>query len=196
MKIFKRIAAALATVALAVLPLATSRAAEQVAMESRVNVANVTSGDTQYQKSVNAKTDDVVKVELWYHNKENADSGKVANNVKVKIDLPTAQGKTQTITSTVSADNASATTDNAVVNATLANANLEYVPGSAMWRHNTGTNEAPNWVTQPISDNVVKGGVTLGNENPCFNFEATVTILARVKASAVSVTKQVRVLGC
>ncbi len=174
---------------------AVSAAAGQVAIEARTAVANQTAGDTTYKKSVSAKTDEVVKVQIWYHNKEEANSNKVAENLKVKIDLPTAAGKAQVVKGTVSSDNSNTVVDTANVNLALDQSQLEYIPGSAQWRHNTGTNEAPNWVTDKISDQVVNGGIVLGNEKPCFNFEANVTVLARVKTPAVSVTKQVRVLG-
>lgn len=172
-----------------------AQAASSVTIEGRTAVANVTAGDTVYNKAVNAKTDEVVKVQIWYHNKEEATSGKVANNLKVKIDLPTAAGKAQAIKGTISSDNSNTVVDTANVNLALDQSRLEYIPGSAQWRHNSGTNEAPNWVTQNINDSVVGTGVVLENGKPCFNFEANVTILARVKTDAVSITKQVRIAG-
>lgn len=193
MKLFKKLALSLVALTTAAMPL-VANAADSVAIESQVNVANVTQ-NTQYAKSTSAKVDEVVKVQVWYHNRENADSGKVANNLNVKIGLPTAQGTTQTVTSTVSATNSNTVNDSATVNLSIPNASLAYIPGSAQWRHNIGTNAAPNYVTTTISDDVVKTGVNLGDEQPCFNFEATVTVLARVVASEVSITKQVRVLG-
>lgn len=194
MKIALKLRNLIAAVALVAVP-AVATAAGQVAIESRTAVANVTAGDTTYSKAVNAKTDEVVKVQIWYHNKEEANSGKVANNLKVKVDLPTAPGKAQKVTGTVSADNANTVVDTANVNLDLDQSRLEYIPGSAVWRHNKGTNEAPNWVTEKISDQVVGTGIVLENAQPCFNFEANVTVLARVKTDAVSITKQVRIAG-
>ncbi len=194
MKIALKLRNLIAAVALVAVP-AAATAAGQVAIEGRTAVANVTAGDTTYSKAVNAKTDEVVKVQIWYHNKEEANSGKTANNLKVKVDLPTAAGKSQQVKGTISADNANTVTDTANVNLALDQSRLEYIPGSAVWRHNKGTNEAPNWVTEKISDQVVGTGITLENAQPCFNFEANVTVLARVKTDAVSITKQVRVAG-
>ncbi len=193
MNLAKKFMAGFATFLVLLTPLSAS--ASSVQIESAAMIGNVTAGDTQYHKSVNAKVDEVVKIQVWYHNKENADSGKVAQNLKVKIDVPTKAGKSQVFTSTTSADNANTVVDTATANLSLDNAHLEYIPGSAMWRHNKGTNDAPNWVTDKISDQVTNGGVVLENEQPCFNFEATVTILARVKASGLSVVKQVRKVG-
>lgn len=190
----KRIVVAASAVLMALMPLAT-RAADAVQIESVLQVGNVTT-NADYAKSTNAKPDDVVKFEVTYHNREASDSGKVAQNVKVKVDMPTAPGKVQTVTSTVAADNSNTVVDTATVNLTLDNARLEYVPGSAKWRHNTGTNEAPNWVTEDLGtrgDQVLAGGLVLENEKPCFNFAATVTFLARVRVSTVSIVKQVRV---
>lgn len=198
MKLFKRIATATAAIALAILPVATVFASPvpvATRIESTANVANVTSGATTYTKSTNAKVDDVVKVQVWYHNREEATSGRIANSLKTKINLPTAKGKTQTVTSTVSGTNTNTVVDTTTINLSLADAYLEYIPGSAVWRHNAGTNTAVNYVNTPVSDSIITTGVVLENAKPCFNFEATVTILARVRASAVSVTKKVRKAG-
>ncbi len=191
---FKKVTAFLAALAMAALPFAGS-AASTVQIESRVNVRNTTT-NTNYAKATSAKVDDVVAVEVWYHNREDANSGKIANNLKVKIDVPSAAGASQTITSHVSAANSNSVTDTAKVNLSLASANLEYIPGSAQWRHNIGTNASPKWVTTKLGtagDAIVNGnGMVLENEKPCFNFEATVTILVRVRASVFGVTKLVR----
>lgn len=191
---FKKIASVLASMLVAALPM-QAIAVGNVQIESAAMIANVTAGDTQYKKAVNAKVDEVVKVQVWYHNKEEANSGKIANNLKVKIDVPNQPGKSQVFTSTVLADNSNTVVDTTTANLSADEVYLEYIPGSAFWRHNKGTNEAQNWVTENISDNVVNGGVVLESAQPCFNFEATVTILARVKAQGVSLTKQVRKAG-
>lgn len=183
---------------ISLLPLA-AHATSQVRLESKLGVANPSVGETTYKASTNAKTDETVQVQLWYHNMENADSGKVANNLKAKIQLPTATGKTQKINGTISADNANTVNTSATANLALDNSRLEYVPGTAVWRHNKGTNEQPNWVTDSLSttqeQQLLTGGVVLENGKPCFNFEASVSVKLRVKTDMVSITKQVRVLG-
>ncbi|HSX14388.1 MAG TPA: hypothetical protein VLE72_00555 [Candidatus Saccharimonadales bacterium] len=193
MQIVKRFAMALSVLGIVAMPYTATAA--NVTIESTTQVANQTAGDTQYKDSVAAKVDDVVKVQVWYHNRQEADSGLVANNLKVKINIPTNPGTNQTITGTVSSDNSNTVTDTAGVTLSLANAHLEYIPGSAYWRHNVGDNTNINYQTQHISDNVVGGGVVLENLKPCFNFEATVTVMARVVANGVSITKQVRKVG-
>lgn len=195
MNIFKRIFLAATAAITAIAPIGAV-AAETVRLESQVTVANVTGGATPaYQKSIAAITDDVVRVQVWYHNMENEDSGLVAQNLKVKIAVPTSAGKIQTVTSTVSADNANTVVDTATINLSLDRAYLEYIPGTAKWRHNAGTNASPNYVTETIGDAVVGDGVVLENAQPCFNFGATVTAEYRVLADVVSITKKVRTLG-
>ncbi|MFO0882037.1 MAG: PKD domain-containing protein [Candidatus Saccharimonadales bacterium] len=192
----KLIAAALIAMAI-IIPVSTISAAS-VKLEGSIGVANVTAGDTKYSPSVNASYDQVVKFQVYYHNMENPDSGNVANNLRVKITMPTTAGTKQDVRTTISADNASNTvTGTATVNLNRADAMIEYIPGSAVWRHNTGTNDNVNYVETKISDAVVTSGqgLVLENEKPCYNFAATVTVLARVKVPGVKVVKEVRVKG-
>lgn len=189
-KLSKRLAAA-AIIGLALFLPASSLAAQKVKMESSLGVANVTQGDTTYKHSVSAKYDEVVKLQVYYHNRENPDSGKDAKNVTVKITIPTATGKTQTVSSKVSADNASTMNSTATINLANTGAYLQYIPGSAVWRHNTGTNKNVKYVNTKISDKVVTSGagLRLENEKPCYNFAATVTVLARVMVPGITVDK-------
>lgn len=183
-----------ATFAFMLLPFA-SMAAQNVKIDSSLNVANVTAGGTTYTKSVNAKVDDVVKLEVYIHNTQLPDSGLVANNLKAKVTIPTTPGKAQTVSSTVSGDNTNTVSDTATVNLSLDNASLQYIPGSAKWTHNTGTNTNVTYTTTPVSDTVVTTGATLGDQKPCFNFESYVTLEARVVAPVVGITKTVKVDG-
>ena len=190
----KRIAAA-ATLAIAILFPVASMAATTVHLEGALGVANVTAGETTYTGSTNATYDQVVKYQVYYHNTELPDSGKVAQNLHVKIALPTAAGSTQVATATISADNANTVTSSATVNLNRSDAYLQFIPGSAVWRHNTGTNQTPAWTETKVSDSVVNGGLTLENEQPCYNYAATVTVLARVMVPGVSINKYVRIKG-
>lgn len=193
----KRIAIfVLAVFAAIILPLSTI-AAQQVRLEATMGVANYTAGDTSYKPSVSATTDQVVKFQIWYHNMENADSGKVAKNMRVKINFPDRASKTQVVTSTVSADNANTINLSSTVNLDNDSSTLNFIPGSVAWRHNKGTNDKPNWVTEAIADSAVTGseGINLGDEQPCFNFESTVTFMARVYTPSYKITKEVRIKG-
>lgn len=205
------VAAAFIAVSTVVGPIANVAATtSNTRIESTVRVANVTAGDTTYKESVNASVDQIVKVELWYHNMEDFDSGKIAEDLNVALNIPSTQGKTQTITGTVKGSNTNTVTDTAQVNLSLDNAYLDYVEGSAKWRHNkgatdgrtvcqTGNQEVPAndpngcYVTDDISDQIVSNGagIVLEDLKPCFAYEATVTVLARVKASEVKVNKYV-----
>lgn len=172
-------------------------AAPAVRIEADLGVANVTAGDTSYSDSVSAGYDEVVKVQLWYHNMENADSGLVAEDLTVKFDVPSEQGSTQTITGTVGGSNTNTVTNTVSVDLGRDDAYLEYIPGTAKWRHNTGTNDNINYQTVGISDDVVTAGAGLNIEDaePCFNFEATVTILLRVRVPSIQVEKSVALPG-
>ena len=198
MNLMQRMVVGAAAMVMAVMPFTTT-AAETARIESRLQLENtVTKGG--YKKTVPAKVDEVVAVQVWYHNREAANSGKIANNLKVKINLPQGvKGRTQTVRSTVSASNSNTVNDAATINLSMDRAYLEFIPGSSVWRHNSGTNGAPKWVNTKLSSaqesQLLSGGLVLENAKPCFNFESTVTILARVRADVVSITKQVRRVG-
>lgn len=181
----------------------------QAIMEGWTKSLNVTKGETEYKDSTNAMVDEVVQVQLWYHNRQAVD-GPVAENTRVKFDVPNTQGKVQTITGTTTADNANTVTDNTTVNLSLDRARIEYIEGTAKWRYNkgafdgdascqTGMDFPPErcYATVPISDDVVNNptGVNLGESPGCNAYHATVTIQVRVIVDAVSVQKFVRHAG-
>lgn len=186
----KKIAAAAIIAVAAMLPIATS-AADAVAIEGSVTASNVSAGSTNWAKSVNATYDQVVKVQVYYHNKEEPDSNKIAQNLRVKLDMPTAAGKAQVVKGTIKADNSNTVNDQATINLDRDDASLQYIPGSATWRHNVGDNTNIKWQEDKIGDEIVTSGqgLVLENEKPCFNFAATVTVLARVTVPGVKVTK-------
>jgi len=192
----KRIAASALFAMAVVLPVATS-AANTVAIESSLGVANITKGETKYKPETTASYDQEVMLQVYYHNTELPDSGKIAKNINVKIAMPTKAGKTQVVKSTVKGDNTNSVSDTITVNTGRDDATLDYIPGSANWRHNTGTNANLHIVDTPVSDNIVYGGtgVTLENEKPCYNFSATVTIKARVHIPGVKIVKESEVKG-
>ncbi len=195
-KLPKRLMTLVVTALAIALPV-SSIAATEVTLEGSLGVANVTAGDTEYKESVNASYDQVVKIQAFYHNRELESSGKIAENLNVKIDIPTTPGKNQSVKTTIKGDNTNTITDTVTVNLDRADAYLEYIPGSAVWRHNAGTNENVNIVEEKISDDVVTkaGGFVVEDAKPCYNFAATVTVLARIRVPGVSIDKQVRVKG-
>lgn len=189
--------ASLFILAMAVAVPVSSVAADQVRLEGALGVANISRGDKQFTKETNASYDQVVQLRVFYHNLENENSGKNANNLTVKINIPTSAGKSQTVTSKISADNANTINSNVKVNLDSDKSYLEYIPGTAVWRHNVGTNAKVNFVDTKLSDDIVYGGqgLRLENAKPCYNFAASVTVQARVRTPGIKVNKYVRVKG-
>lgn len=188
----KRLAAG-ALIALAfALPVAVT-ADQMVAITATTGVANVTAGDTTYNSSINATYDQVIKVQVLYNNTELLDSGLIAQNLKVAINIPTTPGAVQNITTTTSAGNSNSVSGNATVNLGRTDAYLQYIPGSAVWAHAVSPNST-TVTTQTVSDAVVStNGLVLENENPCQ--AGGVTVLARVMVPGVRIVKQSEVLG-
>jgi uncharacterized repeat protein (TIGR01451 family) len=174
-----------------VLPVATS-AQDTIQLEGSLGVANVTAGDSAYGQSVTATYNQVVKAQVYYSNKADPASNKVANNVRVKIAMPTQGGKAQSISSSVKADNSNEVKSQATVNIDHDDATLQYIPGSAVWKHNTGSREKPTVEETKISDEVVFGaqGLVLENEKPGAEYGATVSVQARVMVPGVKIIKE------
>jgi uncharacterized repeat protein (TIGR01451 family) len=183
---------------LAVLMLSVSTLlAATVRLEGSLGVANVTRNETVYNESASASYDEVLKVQVYYHNREDPTSDKVANDLRIKLNVPTTAGKSQTISGTISSPDANTVNDSVAINLDREDAYLEYIPGSAVWKHNKGTNENVQIVEEKISDEVVYGGtgLVLEDAKPCFNFDATVTILVRVRVPGIKIDKKTRVKG-
>jgi uncharacterized repeat protein (TIGR01451 family) len=180
--------------ALIALPLRSVMAAD-VLMEGSIGVANQTTGETTYKPSTSAKYDQVVKFSVYYHNRELPESNRVAENFKIKVDMPTAAGTNQVVKVTMKGDNTNTVTDTATVTLDRADATLEFIPGSVYWKHNVGTRTDQNLVTQQIADSVILNGAVIENVKPCHEFEATVTFMARVKIPSVGIYKYVHADG-
>jgi hypothetical protein len=109
----KKLAAA-GFVALAfALPAATT-AASLVKIEADTTVANANTG-SGWHTSASASYNQVVDVQVVYNNDEAAGSGKTANNLRVKINIPTTAGANQVVTTKTSADNSNAVSGSAKV---------------------------------------------------------------------------------
>ncbi len=189
-----------AAVALAVmLPVAATAATAQTGAKlgGSLGVANVTAGDAEYKQAVSAANGQVVKLQLYYVNQEAADSNKTAQNVRIKIALPANAGKTQAVKSTVKGDNTDPITHQATVNTDSDDAILQYIPGTAVWKHNAGTAETPKIEEKKVSDEIVAGvqGAVLEDQKPGENYAATVSVLARVVTNTVKVTSQSQIKG-
>lgn len=168
------------------LPMAVS-AAQTVTISATTGVANVTAGNTTYASSVNAAYDQVVKVEVTYDNTEAPGSNLNANNVNVKVNIPTAPQKNQVITTTTGGDNTNVVNGQATVNLDRSDAYLQYIPGSA--QANITNTDGSQHLTA-ISDNIVYGtGYIINNGNPCQ--AASVAVEAREIVPGVKIVKQV-----
>lgn len=175
------------------LGLTPTRATSDVHVESTLRVGNHTQGITD-RTSVNARVDDVVNITAWYHNIEEENSGRIAENVNVRINIPGSMTNVHQVTSRVDGSNTAPIDNIATINSSIPT-NLTFIPGTATRRFNAGTNENPNWVIQSIPDSVVTTGYTIPRVRPCWNFQETINVQARVSAPVVSITKEVKVEG-
>lgn len=190
-----------------------------VRLESYTFAQNVsTNPDGELSDSTSLKVDEVARVHTWVHNRELPDSGLNAEDLNIKLAVPTASGKTQKITGTSDASNAAAVSDTTTVNLSLDRARLEVVPNSATYRYNkgamdgrdecqTGTNRIPQndpnncYVTENLSaaqqtQLLSPQGLVLEDEyRPCFAYEASVSVQVRSVAEAAEVNKYVREIG-
>jgi len=206
MKVFRKIAsiASAALVALAIaLPVAAS-AANPISLSNQTTVANATqsAGSNNWTSTVNASYNEVVAVQVIYNNTEEAGSGKVANDVHVKVNLPTTAGATQNITTSVSGSNTNTVSGSSTVNLSRSDAYLQFIPGTVTWRHATADNADVNGSVNVTTENLaaskitVSGGtidMSLGNELPCQ--AGSIVLQARVIVPGVSVDKFVRLKG-
>ena len=183
------------------LPIAAS-AANPVSITANTTVSNATqnAGSNNWTGSTTAKYNEVVAVQVVYNNSEAPSSGKTATDLHVKINIPTTAGATQTITTTTGATNSNTVKGSATVTLNRADAYLQYIPGTATWKHATTANASLNGspasvVTEHISDSVVLGanGINLGNENPCQ--AGSIVVQARVMVPGLTVDKYVRLKG-
>jgi len=165
-----------------------------VEIESTTGILNASAGQTNYQDSVGARTGETVNIHVWYHNPNPPASGDIAENVNVKISLPTQKSTVNTVRTSVGGVNTNTITNTVAVNTSI-DTLLQYIPGSAQRRYNTGTRENPVWRTVSIPDSVVTSGYVVSELNPCWEYQESITIQARVTADTISITKQVKIDG-
>lgn len=124
---------------------------------------------------------------LWVHNSSQTDS--VANNTRIKATLPTAAGTSQTVTGSITADNATTVTSNVTVNLPTSG-NLTVVPNSVkVYDHNLTQLTVPN-----ASDVFTSTGLNLGNMQNCWQYMRLITFTATastVKHPAITTSKDV-----
>jgi len=157
-----------------------SAATNSVTMEGKNLVRNATNNEVNYIPSTTAKPGDTLRYMVWYHNTENQDSGKNASNLNIVVSVPGAESSSHITTAVITGSNTNKISQTSLVT-TSENTILEYVPGTATRRHNIGTNAAPNWVTESISDSVVGAGYSVSIMHPCWNFEESIVFSVKVK---------------
>ena len=156
-------------------------------------------GTGVYSDPVNAEIGDEVLVRVYVHNNAASsrnDSGEsVAINTRVRVDLPTTVGTDLQANAFISADNAQPQEIFDSINITSSDAfRLDYIEGSA--------NIRTNFIDQPLSDDLVNGGVQIGHDNlngvmnGCFEYAAFVTFRVQlVEDPQLNVNKEVRFEG-
>ena len=161
----------------------SSAVARKVAMEGTLGAAIVTGGGLQYTGHVDAGPGAEVQLQGWYYNREEVDSGLYVGNLTVKFVVSNTRSTDQVATVYFTGSN----TDGAMASATVTVPRghvLQFVPGSAIWRHNTTQDDrSPRWVNTSLADEIVGAGVRLTDAGPCLMCEATVIVRARVVAA-------------
>lgn len=178
-----RLTALLVAVVLSVATTTFAAAATNTAIEGDITVKNVSDNATTYEESTTASNEEVVRFKVWYHNKELATSGKIAENLSIKVDFPTDAASQHEVAVTIKGDNTNTVTDSAIVNIDgNTNARLEYIPGTAKWQHNVGTREDIQYNFTDLDDGIVTDGafVRIEDQQPCFEYEAWVYFDAKV----------------
>lgn len=141
---------------------------------------------------------DEMLVRVYVHNNAdsslNASGAGVAKNTRVKVVLPTGLAQNQSATAFISADNAQPQIIEDAFGVTGETpVGLQYVPGSATIKSNQQD--------VALSDEIVSGGVLVGNDNlkgdfkGCFEFAAVVSFKVKVTAPGYTLDKKVRVSG-
>lgn len=159
-------------------------------LQTVVQVTNVTQAEVGWHKQNEARPGDVLKYQIWYHNYRDPNSGLVARNVNVKGTLPTTPSKNIVTRGTVSASNATAVSDTASTSL-LTPETLSYIPNTTILRHKVNG----NWVDQRLADGITTHGVNIGNVNPCWDYQGTVTFQVKVSSPNIKITKEVKIEG-
>lgn len=119
-------------------------------------------GDSFQDPLTGLKAGDEILMRVYVDNNadtsKNADGSGVARNTRIRVELPTATSKSLPVKAFVSADNAQPqiVEDDATISS-AAPMSLQYETDSATI--------VSNYQDKPISDDVVKGGVLIGDDN-------------------------------
>jgi len=191
----KSVAIYIAAILAIVTSVATVAQNIDVFIEGNLGVKNITTNTTGYGDFVNATDNQEVEFRVYYHNTELPASGKVAEDMSVKVDFPTNPGAIQEVMATIRGTNTNTVVDTASVNLGNDDAYLEFIPGSVLWEHNIGSDTNINMVVESLPDSVVTGdGFTvIEDQQPCFEYEAWIYFRAYVRTPDVEIEKSVSV---
>jgi uncharacterized repeat protein (TIGR01451 family) len=158
-----------------------------------------------YRDSVDVNGKSEVLVRVYVHN--NADPSKngtsllgagVATNAKVKVTLPTTNGRSAVANAFISADNAAPKEvfdSMDFVTSGASGFSLEYEKGSAKIYNNASL------TGRPVDDSIVTTGAAIGYDKNdgrvpgCFQYASYITLKLKVHASQVTIAKTVGVPG-
>jgi hypothetical protein len=168
-KITKAIAIVLTSLIVPAIGLATTTPSPILDANNLYQIANATNMGS-WGTSATATYGDTVSYLVHVHNNV---IGSTANNVNVKVTLPTTNFTSYSSVATVSADNATAVTGSTTL--TLSEASkLNYIPGSTiMYDHN-------NQVLGTLPDTIMTTGVNVGNINGCWEYETWIRFKVKV----------------
>ncbi|HSI20529.1 MAG TPA: isopeptide-forming domain-containing fimbrial protein [Verrucomicrobiae bacterium] len=147
-----------------------------------------------WSRSTTAQIGDTVNLMVWDHNTV---PDTTAHNVRVKVTLPTAVATSHTPSATVSADNADSVTGTSTISVGTAS-KIGYIPGTAkLYRNVGGQMQQVNWPAGVNPDDVVRGGVNLGDQRGCWTYAQAVLIQVKVEGGnpAINTNKRVQLDG-
>jgi hypothetical protein len=147
-----------------------------VRLEGAIYTVNTRDGSQFDARGALVDPDDDVAFEAYYHNLEDPDSGRAADQVRLSFHTPAKPSTSPVLGVTIKAANSNEVEDSTRLLATSP-VSLTLVPGSVTWRHNVGTNSHPHWITDRLPDftvNAPRGTVIDKVEQPSNNFSGTV----------------------
>ena len=124
-----------------------------------VKARDVNASTSTYSNNVAVTDGEELLVTTYFHNNAASNLNLVAKNTAVRVALPNGSNTDQSITSYISADNATPNQVWSTMDMTMGDPfTLEYVPGSAQLKTNKGT--------FVLNDNIVTRGVQVGTNGP------------------------------
>ena len=143
------------------------------------NYTNYPNSTQHWFSSVDVQPGDIVSVAIYYHNTSSVN----AENVVVSITVPSTVGTMIDVSGGLIAQNADSVYGSASVNLSSPE-NLTYIPGSAKWYPNQSQTISTAFPDQQTGDEVVAGGVNIGDIAPGWDTQGSVVARFQVSQSA------------